>query len=79
MRLLLRDGLVITIAGLTTGLVLAALATPLMSMFLAGVHPHDGISFGLVAAVLVLTALVASYGPARRGTRLSPMDALRGE
>lgn len=79
MRLLLRDGLVLTFAGLAAGLVLAALVAPFLGMFLAGVPPHDATSFAVVAAVLVVTALAASYGPARRGMRLSPTDALRNE
>ena len=79
MLLLLRDGLAITFVGLTVGLVLAALAMPVLASFLAGVQPHDITSFALVAAVLVVTAVAASYGPARRGMRLSPMDALRNE
>jgi predicted permease len=79
MRLLLRDGLVLTFVGLAGGLVLAALVTPLLGMFLAGVPPHDLTSFAVVAAVLAVTALAASYGPARRGMRLSPTDALRNE
>lgn len=79
MRLLLRDGLVLTFVGLTGGLVLAALVTPLLGMFLAGVPPHDLTSFAVVAAILVVTALAASYGPARRGMRLSPTDALRND
>jgi putative ABC transport system permease protein len=77
MRLLMREGLAITAAGLAVGLVLAALVTPLLGMLLAGVPPHDPASFLLVAVVLVVTALIASYGPARRGMRLSPVDALR--
>jgi putative ABC transport system permease protein len=79
MRLLLRDGLILTCAGLTAGLILAALVTPFLAMFLAGVPPHDLTSFAVVAAVLVVTALAASFGPARRGMRLSPADALRNE
>ena len=54
MRLLLRDGLVLTFVGLTGGLVLAALVTPFLGMFLAGVPPHDLTSFAVVAAVLVV-------------------------
>jgi len=77
MRLLLREGLAITFAGLAAGLVLAALVTPFLGMLLSGVPPHDPASFALVAIVLVVTALIASYGPARRGMRLSPVDALR--
>jgi putative ABC transport system permease protein len=79
MRLLLRDGLVIAVVGVAAGLIVAACATPFLSALLAGVSPHDVPSFGLVAAALVLTALVASYGPARRGIRLSPTEALRSE
>jgi ABC-type antimicrobial peptide transport system permease subunit len=79
MRLLLRDGLVLTFAGLTAGLVLAALVTPFLGMFLVGVPSHDLTSFALVAVVLAVTALAASYGPARRRMRLSPTDALRNE
>jgi putative ABC transport system permease protein len=77
MRLLLRDGLVIAVVGVTVGLAVAAATTPFLGALLAGVPPRDLTSFGLVAAGLVLTALAASYGPARRGTRLSPTDALR--
>ena len=79
MRLLMRDGFAITFAGLTVGLTLAAVVTPFLGMFLAGVSPRDAASFILVAIALIATALVASYGPARRGMRLSPVDALRRE
>ena len=67
----------ITVAGLAAGLVLAALVTPFLGALLAGVPPRDPVSFLLVAVVLVFTALAASYAPARRGMRLSPVDALR--
>jgi predicted permease len=78
-RLVLRDGMTIVIAGLALGLSLAAAATPFLSMFLAGVDPRDFVSFGAVAAVLLFTALLATYGPARRGARIAPMQALRTE
>jgi putative ABC transport system permease protein len=78
-RLVLRDGMTIAIAGLALGLSLAAAATPFLSMFLAGVDPRDFVSFGAVAAVLLFTALLATYGPARRGARIAPMQALRME
>ena len=79
MRLLLRDGIAITITGVAAGLMIAWLVTPFLGLFLAGVAPRDRLSFGLVAAVLVLTALVASFGPARRAMSLAPTDALRSE
>jgi ABC-type antimicrobial peptide transport system permease subunit len=78
-QLLLKDGLAIAIVGVTVGLMAASLVTPFLSTFLAGVAPRDATSFSAVAAVLLLTALAASYGPARRGMRLSPTDALRAE
>jgi predicted permease len=79
MRLLLRDGLVLTAVGVTAGLVVAGAATPLLAALLAGVAPRDLTSFSVVAAGLLVTALAASYTPARRGTRLSPSEALRTE
>jgi putative ABC transport system permease protein len=79
LRLLLRDGLAIAGVGVVAGLFVAYLTTPVMTMFLAGVAPRDVMSFSVVAVGLILTALVASYGPARRGMRLSPTDALRAE
>jgi ABC-type antimicrobial peptide transport system permease subunit len=79
MRLLLRDGLVIAAVGVAAGLIVAAWATPFLSALLAGVAPRDVTSFSLVAAALLLTAVAASYGPARRGIRLSPTEALRSE
>ncbi len=79
LRLLLRDGLAIAIVGVAAGLLVALLTTPFLSMFLAGVAPRDVTSFSVVAAALILTALAASYGPARRGMRLSPSEALRAE
>ena len=79
MGLLLRDGLSIALAGLAAGMILAGATLPALAMFLSGVQPRDVTSFGLVAGVVAVTALAASYGPASRGAKLSPMDALRNE
>jgi ABC-type lipoprotein release transport system permease subunit len=51
----------------------------LLSTFLAGVAPRDVTSFSVVGAALIVTAIAASFGPARRGVRLSPTEALRTE
>lgn len=77
LRLLVSDGIVLTSVGVALGLALAAVATPALAAFLAGVAPHDAITFGLVTVALLITAIAASYWPARKGTRLAPSQALR--
>ena len=77
--LLLRDGLALTAVGLVAGLGLAAFATPMLSMFLAGVAPHDPMAFTIVGLAITATAALATYWPARRGIRSTPSDALRIE
>jgi hypothetical protein len=79
MRLLLRDGLATAVVGVVAGLIVASVTTPFLSTFLAGVAPRDVTSFSAVAVTLILTAIAASYGPARRGVRQSPTEALRAD
>ena len=45
---------------------------------LFGITAHDPLTFALVAVILVATAVAASYLPARRATRIDPLEALRG-
>jgi predicted permease len=63
--------------GAAAGLAGALLLTRLMSNLLYGVRPTDPLTFGLVSLVLVGAALLASYLPARRATRINPVIALR--
>jgi ABC-type antimicrobial peptide transport system permease subunit len=79
MRLVLVEALALAAAGLAIGLLAAFAATRLITTLLFGVAPTDPATFGSIAAVLVGTALVASYVPARRATRVDPMAALRRE
>jgi putative ABC transport system permease protein len=79
LRLVVRRGLVLAIAGAALGLVGAFAVTRVLSGMLFGVSPTDPAAFGAVTLVLVLVALVASYLPARRATRVDPMIALRAE
>jgi ABC-type lipoprotein release transport system permease subunit len=50
-----------------------------MTALLYGVSPTDPLTYGLVAAVLLGIALLASYLPARRAASVDPMEALRAE
>jgi putative ABC transport system permease protein len=78
-RLVLVEALALAAAGLAIGLLAAFAATRLITTLLFGVAPTDPATFGSIAAVLVGTALVASYVPARRAMRVDPMAALRCE
>jgi putative ABC transport system permease protein len=63
--------------GLVVGLAAAFAATRLLSSLLYGVCPTDAITFVVVSLALLTVALIASYLPARRATRVDPLTALR--
>jgi predicted permease len=77
--LFVRHGLALTVTGLAIGLAAAAVATRVMSSLLFGVTAMDPITYVAVAFGLGATALLASYIPARRASRLDPATALRCE
>jgi putative ABC transport system permease protein len=79
LRLFLREGLLLTGAGLALGLVLAGLVARLMRGMLFEVSPFDPLVFGVASALLAGAALLACYLPARRATRIDPLLALRHE
>jgi predicted permease len=76
-RLVLADGVRLTLLGVTVGLVLAAFGSRLLSSFLFGVESADPLTYGVVAVVLAGIALASAWIPARRATRVRPSDALR--
>ncbi len=65
--------------GVVVGLVAAVGLTRVMSSWLYGVEATDPVTFGVVVAVLVAVALVASYLPALRASRTDPLETLRFE
>jgi putative ABC transport system permease protein len=79
MRLVVGQGFRLVVIGLAIGIVAALGLSRLMASLLFGVSPSDPATFLAVPAVLAAVALVASYVPARRATRVDPMRALRYE
>jgi ABC-type antimicrobial peptide transport system permease subunit len=77
MRMVLKDGARMTLAGILIGLVGALALTRLMGTMLYGVRPTDPLTFISVAALLGIIALLACYLPARRAMKVDPMEALR--
>jgi predicted permease len=78
-RLVMRQGVELTVAGVAIGLAGAAALTRLMASLLFGVTSTDTVTFSAVPVLLVGIALVASYLPARRATNVDPVVALRDE
>jgi putative ABC transport system permease protein len=77
--LVVRQALALALVGVAVGLVAAVLVTRVLQSLLFEVSPTDPLILTGVALLLVVVALVASYVPARRATRVDPMVALRTE
>jgi putative ABC transport system permease protein len=76
--LIVRHGLSLATTGIAIGLIAALLLTRLMSSMLYKVGARDLTTFVLTPAVFLSVALLASYLPARRATKVDPAEALRG-
>jgi putative ABC transport system permease protein len=79
LKMLVGQGMVLTAVGIAIGVIAALALTQLMSNMLFGISPTDPLTFGVIAALLAVVALLACFVPARRATKVDPMIALRYE
>jgi putative ABC transport system permease protein len=79
LRLVLGNGLLLTVLGLAIGMAGALGLTRLMKSLLFDVTPTDPLTFGAVSVALIVVAVIACYVPARRATKVDPLKAIRYE
>ncbi|MDQ6830076.1 MAG: FtsX-like permease family protein [Gemmatimonadota bacterium] len=79
LRLVVRQGMMLAVAGIIIGVIAAIALTRLIQGLLYGVSATDALTFSAVAVSLAVVALVASWIPARRATRVDPVIAIRAE
>lgn len=79
LRLVLRRGMMLTLAALALGWPAAWMLAKIASSFLYGIAPHDALTLTVVPIALFLVALVAAWIPARRAAGIHPTEALRME
>jgi macrolide transport system ATP-binding/permease protein len=79
LRQVVTEGMALVAGGLALGLLVTIPLSGVSASLLFGVSAHDPLTLAMVAAILLTTALVACYLPARRATRIDPLMALRDE
>jgi putative ABC transport system permease protein len=77
--MVLRQGMMPVLAGLAGGAMVALAVGRYLESLLYQVSPRNPVAFGVSAAVLVIVSVAACLIPARRATRVNPVDALRFE
>jgi putative ABC transport system permease protein len=78
-QLVLKEGVVLALVGVAVGLIASLGVSRLFSRLLFGVKPHDPVTLALVSAFMIGIAILATYIPAHRATKVDPMVALRYE
>jgi putative ABC transport system permease protein len=78
-RLILRQAMWPVVIGALVGIAGCAAVSQILKSMLFGISPHDPLAFVVVPLVLLSVALLASYIPARRATKVDPMVSLRYE
>jgi putative ABC transport system permease protein len=79
LKLVVKQGMTVTLTGVVIGLLAALGLTRLIRNLLFGVSAADPLTLGLIAALLTVVALLACWIPARRATKVDPLIALRHE
>ncbi len=79
LRMVVRQGMRLTLIGVALGLAASLALTRVMKNLLFNVSPTDSATFASITLLLVIVALLASYIPARRATKVDPLTALRHE
>jgi predicted permease len=74
-----RGGLILSAIGCACGLAAALVLVPLMKSLLFSVSPSDPLTYAAMSASLIFAAALASYLPARKATKIDPVEALRAE
>jgi putative ABC transport system permease protein len=77
-RSVVAEGLALTTAGLVVGLAGAYVASRAMQEMLFGVEHTDPVAYGVITGAMVIVAVLAALGPARRATKVDPVEVLRG-
>ncbi len=79
LKMVMGEGLLLALLGVAVGVGGSLLLTRFLSKMLFGITPTDPFTFAFISLVLVVVALLASYVPAHRATRVDPLIALRQE
>jgi len=79
LAMVLRQGLMLVLAGLTLGIISAIALTRVLSTYLFATKPTDPLTIAIVVVAFLVTGTLACLGPAWRATTVDPMIALRAE